>query len=126
MLLVLVGEQVLHGLPVKGHVRQQVFHFEFEEDLEEDERRRLVGHDDRHLARSLASVDALDKKQLSERGLVDLDLVDVIKLRFFSVSILLGLLEVLILNADAPILIELALEMDVVLCLDPQVVAGAK
>ena len=57
---------------------------------------------------------------------MDLDLVDVVELRLLPVSVLLRLLEVLILDADAPVLVELALEMDVVLGLDPQVVAGAK
>ena len=57
---------------------------------------------------------------------MDLDLVDVVELRLLPVSVLLGLLEVLILDADAPVLVELALEMDVVLGLDPQVVAGAE
>ena len=57
---------------------------------------------------------------------MDLDLVDVVELRLFQVSVLLCLLEVLVLDADASVLVELALEMDVVLGLDPQVVAGAK
>ena len=107
-------------LTVEGEVGHQILHAELEEHLEEDSWRRLVSHERVYFVGVAAEIDRLDDKHLKQCRLIYLDRVNIVKLREL-VRVLVS-----VLDANAPALVELVLEVDVVLRFDLEVVACAE
>lgn len=105
------------GSAVKGKVREQAFHVELEEDFAEDLGAGLICDNFRDFADCGASEDTLDDEKLSQCGFMHLYFVYILKVR------LLHLVYILVLYADPPIIVELALEMNMIGVFNPQIVA---
>ena len=111
VLLRAIVKQVADGSPVEGHVRHQTLQAQFEENLEEDQGSGLLSYKLGDLCRRLCGVDTLDQQELPQSWLMDFNSVDIIEL---------------VLDADSPVVVELAPEMDMVGLLDPQIVASSQ
>jgi hypothetical protein len=113
---VFLVEQTLDGLIVEGHVTDKWLRLKLQEHLQEELWVRLCLDQLVGRASLLRDVDRLDEQQLSESDLMDLDAEEIVKL-----SLVIRVQE-LLLDANLPVIVELAREENVITRLDLEVV----